>query len=147
MFLRDAIHSRERPMAGQGEAHPEQETPADRRGSSGIARPDYRKWSGAKPLPSMMLFKLWNQTTAPELLWRWLRPNSRGDCPGVANRRALHARPGARNMIVPHRIGIAPAPSSPPALLSLSANPCGRDKRLNSQARLAVYSLRVMSLP
>jgi hypothetical protein len=32
-------------------------------------------------------------------------------------------------------------------LLSLSANPCGRDKGLNSQARLAVYSLGVMALP
>jgi hypothetical protein len=28
LFLRDAIRSRERPMAGQGEAHPKQETPA-----------------------------------------------------------------------------------------------------------------------
>ena len=48
-------------MAGQGEAHPEQEAPDDRSGSSGIAQPGYRKSSGAKPLLSMILCKLRNQ--------------------------------------------------------------------------------------
>ncbi len=48
-------------MPGQGEAHPEQEAPDDRSGSSGIAQPGYRKSSGAKPLLSMILCKLRNQ--------------------------------------------------------------------------------------
>ena len=47
MFLRDVIRSRKRPVAGQGEAQPVQETRAGRRGRLGIAQPDCRKSSAS----------------------------------------------------------------------------------------------------
>lgn len=66
----------------------------DRRRGSKIARPHYRKSSVARPLPSMMLFKLWNQTTKPEPLrycLRWRTRASLGTRPTSA-RLARHTQ-------------------------------------------------------
>jgi len=47
-------------------------TPNRRRRLANV-RPASRNSSGARPLHSIMLFKLRNQTTKPEPLWHWLQ--------------------------------------------------------------------------